>query len=65
MRKTLKRQALEHILESMNEIKINLKCNENDETVKVNAEAMKHLAEAYTLVKRGVMLPDYGREKDE
>ncbi len=65
MRKTLKRQALEHILESMKEIEINLKCNEDDETVKVNAEAMKNLAMAYTLVKRGVMLPDYGREIDE
>lgn len=62
MRKTLKRQALEHILESMKEIEINLKCNEDDETVKVNAEAMKNLAMAYTLVKRGVMLPDDGRE---
>lgn len=65
MRKTLKRQALEHILESMKEIEINLKCNEDDETVKVNAEAMKNLAMAYTLVKRGVMLPDWIKTDEE
>lgn len=65
MRKTLKRQALEHILESMKEIEINLKCNEDDETVKVNAEAMKNLAMAYTLVKRGVMPPDWIKTDEE
>ena len=65
MRKTLKIQALEHILESMKEVKINLKCNEDDETVKVNSEAMKNLAMAYTLVKRGVILTDWIKTDEE
>lgn len=66
MRKSLKRQALEHILDSMKEVEINLKCNQDVETIKAKSEAMKNLAVAYTLVKRGVMLPDYleGKENE-
>lgn len=65
MRTSIKKLALEAIMISMAEVKENLQTDASPEKVKVNAEAMKHLAEAFTLVKRGVMLPDYGRKKDE
>lgn len=63
MRKSLKRQASECILSLMRQVEDDyangyVKAEES-------SRAMKDLAEAYTLVKRGVMLPDYGREKDE
>lgn len=63
MRKTLKRQASECILSLMRQVEEDY----GNEYVKAEegSRAMKNLAEAYTLVKRGVMLPDYGREKDE
>lgn len=65
MRKSLKRQALEHIVNYMEMIvsdyKEGLAGDIKDET-----EAVKNLAIAYTLVKRGVMLPDYleGKENE-
>ncbi|MGI6096471.1 MAG: hypothetical protein ACOYBL_13890 [Lachnospiraceae bacterium] len=65
MRKSLKRQALEHILDSMKEVEINLKCNQDVETIKAKSEAMKNLALAYTLVKRGVILPDAWEELEK
>lgn len=65
MRTSIKKLALEAIMISMAEVKENLQTDASPEKVKVNAEAMKNLAEAFTLVKRGVMLPDYGREKKD
>ena len=62
MRKTLKRQALEYIAESMEEVKMNFLNYGEPEYLGANSKAMRSLAMAYTLVKRGVMLPDYGRE---
>lgn len=57
MRKSLKRQALEHIVKYMEMIASD--CEENISfDIKEETEAMKNLAHAYTLVKRGVMLPD-------
>lgn len=64
MRKTLKRQALESIIDLMKGIADDYK-NGYTTNVGPGSEAMRNLAEAFTLVKRGVMLPDYGREKDE
>lgn len=65
MRKTLKRQALEYIAESMEEVKMNFLNYGEPEYLEANSKAMKNLAMAYTLVKRGVMLPDDGREFKE
>lgn len=64
MRKTLKRQALESIVRCMKEVESSYLCRLEDDA-QCNSGAIRDLAEAYTLVKRGVMLPDYGREKDE
>lgn len=65
MRKTIKNLALEAIMLSMEEVRENFQLYADPESAKANAEAMKNLAMAYSLVKRGVMLPDYRREKDE
>lgn len=65
MRRSVKRLALEAIMLSMAQIKENLKSYGEPEYLEANSKAMKNLAEAYTLVKRGVMLPDYGREKEK
>lgn len=64
MRKTLKRQALERIVEYMGMIVDDYKEGFAGEA-KDETQSMKNLAMAYTLVKRGVMLPDDGREIDE
>ena len=64
MRKTLKRQALEKIVCFMDGIVSDYQNGFAGE-IKDETTAMKNLAEAFTLVKRGVMLPDYGREKYE
>ena len=66
MRKTLKRQVLEDIVEIIDHARRNIEGSPDDmKIMEMNSRAMRNLAEAYTLVKRGVMLPDYGREKDE
>lgn len=44
------------------EVKMNFLNYGEPEYLEANSKAMKNLAMAYTLVKRGVMLPDYGRE---
>lgn len=65
MRKTLKRQALEYIAESMEEVKMNFLNYGEPEYLEANSKAMRDLAEAYTLVKRGVILPDWMEEEKE
>lgn len=65
MRKTLKRQALDEILSCMDSVETNFKNYGEPEYLEANSKAMKNLAMAYTLVKRGVMLPDYGVEKEK
>ena len=65
MRKTLKRQALEYIAESMEEVKMSFLKYGAPEYLEANSKAMKNLAMAYTLVKRGVMLPDWIKTDEE
>lgn len=48
----IKRLTLESILFSMDEIKKNLQVSASEETVEINAEAMKHLAKAFEIVKK-------------
>lgn len=47
----IKRLALESIMLSMAEIKVNFEADADYESVKTNAEAMKKLAEAFKIVK--------------
>ena len=62
---TNKSRALEYIVQSMMELKLNIKCHVDNDSVEANARAMKNLAMAYTLVKRGVMLPDWIKDEKE
>lgn len=49
-KKTPKQTALNHVLESMAEIKTNLKIRNEPEHVRTNAEAMLKLTEAYVKI---------------
>lgn len=65
MRKTLKRQALEYVAESMEEVKMNFLNYGEPEYLEANSKAMKNLAIAYSVVKRGVILPDWIKDEKE
>lgn len=64
MRKTLKRQALEYIAESMEEVKMNFLNYGEPEYLEANSKAMKNLAIAYSVVKHGVILPDWIKDEE-
>ena len=65
MWKTMKRQALEDIVDAIGSISQDLQVSVCKEDLEADAKALRDLAEAFNLVKRGVMLPDYGRNMEK
>lgn len=61
----LKKLALRSIVLAIRVVQENLNNCEKPECLEANSRAMRDLAEAFTLVKRGVMLPDYGRDQSD